>query len=145
VDDLKFKALLDAYGADVERWPQSEREAGRRRLADAAAQGSAELNAAAALDALLAGRRPVVARVDLVGRIMASLETRSDRGRLGVVAAAGLALRARLVAAGVLLVAVGMAAGWGASHGVVGSAAGGALLDLAYGGTADDLFAAEEL
>ena len=48
----RFKHLLDAYGADVARWPADERQAARALLAaDARAKTAHE--ATAALDALL--------------------------------------------------------------------------------------------
>jgi hypothetical protein len=143
VDDLRFKTLLDAYGADVERWPASEREAGRTRMAAARAAGSAEVEAAAALDALLAEAPPAVVRSPLVGRILASAEQNvRTRSMAGGVLALGADLRARILAASVLLVALGVLAGWSAGHSMLGpAAAGDALLASAYGGTADDMFA----
>ncbi|GHD47116.1 hypothetical protein GCM10017083_17060 [Thalassobaculum fulvum] len=48
----RVRTLIDAYGADPERWPADEREAARR-LVDADPALAAELAEAAAFDALL--------------------------------------------------------------------------------------------
>jgi hypothetical protein len=144
VDEVRFKALLDAYGADVERWPAPERAAGRRRMA--AAQGSGDVKAAAALDALLAESRPAEVSAALMGRVLASAAAARAPGLAGAGAVvAGLGWRARIAAAGLLLVSLGMLAGWSASHDLLEAAAGDALLTVALGEEADDLFAVEEL
>lgn len=49
----RFQALLDAYGADPDRWPDAERDAARAFLAGNDAATTA-LNSAAELDALIA-------------------------------------------------------------------------------------------
>ena len=71
MDVPRFTALLEAYGADPERWPATERNAAlaySRRSAEAAAT----LERAANLDTLLdKGLRDVSVPDDLTGRILA--------------------------------------------------------------------------
>jgi hypothetical protein len=146
VDDLRFKALLEAYGADVERWPVATRDAARARIAEGGADDAALLREAAALDALLGEAAPTPASSALLGRILASATDGRRAGSGGVLAALGsLAPQARFAAASLMLVALGAAAGWAASHDAAAAAAGNALLASAYGETADDLFVVEEL
>jgi hypothetical protein len=161
VDDLRFRELLDAYGADVERWPAAERAAGRRRLAAEKADGSPDVRSAETLDALLARARPVEVPASLVGRVLASAEAGARRPSskglspwgfspwglgfepAGRAPAAASRLRVRALAAGALLVMVGMLAGWSVGHALRESAAGETLLASAYDQTTDDLFSVE--
>ncbi len=151
MDDAKFKALLDAYGADMERWPAAERAGARRRLAEAGRGEREAFKQAAALDALLKVRREATeTRVpgDLVGRIMQSYspEPRAQGfAGFGAVALAGMGLRAQLMAASLLLVAAGGVAGWASSYDVLAGAAGDALISAVYSDPADSLFNIEDL
>ena len=55
----RFETLADAYGGDLRRWPEAEREAGRALL-DSDPRAAAVLREADGLDALLdAAPRPV--------------------------------------------------------------------------------------
>ncbi len=147
MDELKFKALLEAYGSDVERWPVQDREAGRTRIAAAGDAERTLLREAAVLDALLRTPRREQASAALVGRIMASApsEPRMGGALAPVIAILGFGRPAPLVAACFLLMSAGVFAGWTAGHDVVGAAAGDALFAASYGGGADDLFSVEEL
>lgn len=146
MDELRFKILLDAYGADIERWPAAEREEGRRRLAAAGGSERALLDENAALDALLRAPRPQQASSALIGRIMAEApsEPRAAGVFGGAIALLGLNRQARFAAAGLVLLSAGALAGWSASQDVLGSAAGDALLAASYSETADELFLVEE-
>lgn len=150
MDEARFKALAEAYGADVERWPVAERDAARRRLADAGPDARAALKEAAALDALLKEAPQAHLDARLIGRVMADAQARvrprpSAVFGGGAIALSGFGARAGLIAACLALVSVGVAAGWTTSHGVVASAAGDALIASAYGETSEDMFAVEEL
>ncbi len=59
VSAQRFKALVDAYGADPVRWPEAEREGALRFMADDARAG-AWLEEARSLDGLLDAGREVV-------------------------------------------------------------------------------------
>ena len=79
----RLKALADAYGADLRRWPASERPFAESLIAtDPAAR--AALEEAAALDVLLdASPRPVPSAV-LAARILAAApKAREARAHLG--------------------------------------------------------------
>lgn len=52
MNEARFRALLDAYGADLRRWPEAER-ADAARFAQAHPDAAAWAAEAAALDALL--------------------------------------------------------------------------------------------
>lgn len=147
MDELKFKALLEAYGSDVERWPVQHRDAGRARIAAAGDDERAALREAAALDALLRTPRREQASAALVGRIMATApsEPRVGGALAPVIAILGFGRPAQLAAACFLLMSAGVFAGWTASQDVVGASAGDALLAASYGGAADDFFSVEEL
>jgi hypothetical protein len=66
----RFAALLDAYGADPERWPDAERDEARALL-DRSADARARRDAAAALDALLDRATTVQPARGLAERILA--------------------------------------------------------------------------
>ncbi len=53
VTDIRFKAILDAYGADSARWPLDEREAALTWQHDNAATANAWISEAKTIDALL--------------------------------------------------------------------------------------------
>jgi hypothetical protein len=149
VNDAKFKALLDAYGAEIERWPSAERAEARRRLAEAGRAERDMFKQAAALDALLKVRREATeAKVpaDLVGRIMQSYDpppqARGFAGGGAIAIADLLGFRARMAAASVLLIAAGMFAGWSASYDIASS---DALISAVYGDEPDTLFSVEDL
>lgn len=152
MDDAKFKALLDAYGAEIERWPSAERAEARRRLAEGGRAEREAFKQAAALDALLKVQREATeTRVpsDLVGRIMQSYDpeprAQGFAGGGAIAIADFFGLRARLTAASLLLVAAGVFAGWTSSHDVFAAAAGDALISAAYSDGADSLFDVEDL
>ena len=67
----RFIALLDAYGADPQRWPEAEREAGRALATAGPADLRERVAHAAALDASLAAHTVAGADADLMRRIMA--------------------------------------------------------------------------
>jgi hypothetical protein len=72
MDQVRLRALLDAYGADPERWPEAERTAAQSLLAGSEA-ARAELAAAAALDATLdALAEPPAPSPALSARILAA-------------------------------------------------------------------------
>ena len=74
----RFRALLDAYGAEPDRWPPDERDAARALLAQSA-EARRWRDAGAQLDAVL-DRAPVPATsADLVERILASASPRTPR------------------------------------------------------------------
>lgn len=146
MDDAKFNALIDAYGGDPERWPAEARVDARTRLADARPEDRSRLKEAAALDALLREVEPATARAALLGRILGDAPSATRSRPLGGGAIAlGLAPRARLAAAGLLVLSLGVIAGWSASHDAVAVAAGDALLVSAYGEPLDELFTVGEL
>src|SRR5262249_61702206 len=72
-DDMtldRFAVLLDAYGADPARWPDTERAAARALL-DRSSEARARRDAAAALDALLDRAATVEPSSALAERILA--------------------------------------------------------------------------
>jgi hypothetical protein len=148
VDELRFKTLLEAYGADVERWPAAERDAGRRQLTAVGESERDLVSDSAALDALLRAPQPVQPSAALVGRIMQAAQDRPRPGGLfapGAIALAGFSARAQLAAACLMLVSLGVVGGWIASHDVLGSVAADALLTASYGEVSDDWFSVEGL
>lgn len=70
MDRERFEQLLDAYGADPRRWPDSERAAAEAFAAQSAEAESA-LREAAALDAVLNQARAVPDTSALAARILA--------------------------------------------------------------------------
>lgn len=78
----RLQALADAYGADLRRWPVSE-----RAFAESLIAGEPSLRAvlddAAGLDVLLAAAPVVAPSADLTARILAAAPRRKGRGRLG--------------------------------------------------------------
>lgn len=69
----RFRRLLDAYGAEMRVWPDAERHAALRLLANSPAARRAR-DEAAALDGLLRTAAPAVAGA-AVGRVLSTLAT----------------------------------------------------------------------
>ena len=65
----RFQALIDAYGADAERWPFGERDAAEALLEESGA-ARAILSEARTLDALLADAPPTVVSPLLKNRVL---------------------------------------------------------------------------
>jgi hypothetical protein len=110
MDKARFQALADAYGGDVTRWPEAEREAALALLADQPAMARTVLAAALSLDTVLDALPTPAVRADLRARLLAAApKARSGPGpwrRWLAGAGVGLTL-ATACAAGV---AVGVAA-----------------------------------
>lgn len=103
--DERFAALAAAYGADIGRWPEEDREAARRLAGDKGAM--ATLDAEAALDHLMwqaATPAPSAALSDAV--IARAPRARPRRGPLARWLT-GIGVGAGLVAAGAAGVAIG--------------------------------------
>jgi hypothetical protein len=87
--------LLDAYGADFERWPRDERAAGLAFAQDKSEAAAPLLGAAQALDAKLNWARSQVApSAALSARILAAAPRASSAKRAPNLAPAGWALAA---------------------------------------------------
>jgi len=109
----RFLALVAAYGADVRRWPEAERDEARAFAGASPEAAGAALAEADAVDALLFASRAPTPSAVLRDRVVASaaeagLKARSARrrwiDRLGLAFGAGWAAAACAgVAAGVLL------------------------------------------
>ena len=78
----RLQALADAYGADLRRWPVSERAFAESLIAGDPSLRTV-LDDAAGLDVLLAAAPAVVPSADLTARILAAAPRRKARGRLG--------------------------------------------------------------
>jgi hypothetical protein len=65
----RFEALAEAWGGDVSRWPEDEREAAAAWMAAEPARAGAILARAAELDAALAAYAPMRASLGLADRI----------------------------------------------------------------------------
>lgn len=78
----RLHELADAYGADLRRWPASERAFAESLLA-ADPSLKAVLDEAATLDALLNAAPAPVPSAALTARILAAAPKRKVRGRLG--------------------------------------------------------------
>lgn len=104
----RFAALADAYGGDVARWPQGEREGAAQLMAAEPAQVRDILARADDLDAALAAYSPPRAATGLMDRIVAGApKPRAPRpfgwlvpagmgAGLAAACAAGMVLGARL-------------------------------------------------
>lgn len=92
----RFSALLDAYGADPKRWPETERAAALAMAARASAEQRTQIQAAAQLDAYIA-RHDVAAPDAALARGIAATAFVSSAKRHG---AAWWWPRAGLVGAG---------------------------------------------
>lgn len=70
--DQRFRTLAEAYGGDLNRWPQAEQAAARQLLAQSPAALSQVLAEAAGLDAWLAQHEVDMPALALRGRIVGS-------------------------------------------------------------------------
>jgi hypothetical protein len=77
MDWTRFKALIDAYGADLTRWPVDERALAEAFRAQHPEEAHAALRAGAALDRLLDQAEPARVPADLADRIMARFPRRT--------------------------------------------------------------------
>jgi hypothetical protein len=147
VDKARFKAIIEAYGADPDRWPEAERDDALAYRRGADASETALLKDAAELDGLLAAASP--ARVDaaLVARVMASARRPSFLAALfGGAGHVGTGARAGVAAACLALVVLGTGAGWASSgRGATAVTAEDAFLNVAYDPAVEDLFALEDV
>jgi hypothetical protein len=94
----RFRELLDAYGADAERWPADER-AGARGLLAREPEARAALAAAAALDRILDLAPAAEPSAALVGAVLAGAPAvhRRARARRALAVVVPLALAATLL------------------------------------------------
>lgn len=76
----RLRQILDAYGADSRRWPESERAAALTLIADSPEAGASRAQAAA-LDALLDGSAAPAPSPELMAEILAAAEPSSWRRR----------------------------------------------------------------
>lgn len=72
MDETRFKALTEAYGGDLARWPEAERDAAAAFLAEHPEEAASTLADAAALDQLLASAGGAEASPSLEEAILAS-------------------------------------------------------------------------
>lgn len=71
MDMKRFAEIVDAYGGDLARWPESEREAARAFMQDSA-EARRMATEGRALDAMLGHAENAAVPADLEGRILAS-------------------------------------------------------------------------
>lgn len=91
MDEQRFEALIEAYGADATRWPDAERALALRHLA-ATPAAHGRRAAARRLDALLDAWRPDAPSAELARRVAATAPlARMLRPRTLWLSAAGLA------------------------------------------------------
>ncbi len=76
----RFKALIEAYGADAKRWPEAEREAAQA-FAESSAEAHRLLAGARAIDRFLDGADTAAATRALEDRIMAGFPARGGSAR----------------------------------------------------------------
>lgn len=99
----RFEALAEAWGGDVARWPDAEREAAAAWMAAEPGRASAILGRAGDLDAVLAAYDPPRVTLGLAERIAAGAPKSRTR-RVGWLLPAGMgAGLAAACAAGVML------------------------------------------
>lgn len=110
MDETRFKALAEAYGGDIARWPEAEREAAAAFVADHPGQAAPILTEAAALDQLLASAGGADASPSMEAAILASAPIADPLARLQP------APRWAGIAAAITLMA-GAGAGWIAAPG----------------------------
>lgn len=72
MDKARFEALAEAYGGDVTRWPEAERDAALRLLDEQPAMARTVLAAAMRLDTVLDAHRAPLAGAALRQRILAA-------------------------------------------------------------------------
>jgi hypothetical protein len=88
----RFRELAEAYGANVERWPEQERS-GARALLARSEQARSVLGQEESLDALLAGLAPAPVPENVLARLSRVPEVRAPRPmRLGRRALVGPAI-----------------------------------------------------
>ena len=103
----RFSDLADIYGADLRRWPEAEREAGRALLA-ARPELNAVLQAAAELDDALDAFRVAAPSMALRDRVIAQATMKTRAPRRGWMDRLKLALGAGWAAAACAGVAAGI-------------------------------------
>lgn len=81
MDEARFRALLNAYGADQKRWPEAERAAAAAFAAEQPDVAEHALNEAAALDRQLDAAPTQEPSAALMGRVLASAPTGASRPR----------------------------------------------------------------
>ncbi len=113
MDPKRFEALCEAYGGEIARWPQAEREAAAA-LATADPTAAGALAQARALDSLLAESRPLTPSAALRERILAAAPRERTGPSFDWLFKAGLG--AGLAAAGVAGVLVGSTLTSGPDH-----------------------------
>lgn len=135
MNEQRLQQLVDAYGGDLRRWPEAEREAAQA-LIKAAPEIAVRLDAGRQLDDLLFASRPPVVSRDLRDQVLATAMTagpaprrfRIWRDRLALVFGAGWAAAA----------CAGVAAGFILSAQVSADASADAILYQASQSTLDD-------
>ncbi len=103
----RFAALAEAYGADINRWPDADRGAARV-LAATDAESQATLRAAELLDRALLAAPTYAASRDLFDRVVAEAPRQAKRTRMMRWLSA-IGLGAALATAGASGIAVGAA------------------------------------
>lgn len=98
----RFEQLAEAYGGDVTRWPQGEREAAAAEMARDPQAAARILAQASELDALLASVEAPQASGDLMGRVLSSAPSGRRRWAWLLPAGMGAGLAAACVAGVVL-------------------------------------------
>ena len=113
MDIHRFEQLSAAYGADVRRWPQAEREAAASLMAGQPDATSAILREADSLDGLLHASRPPVPSAFLREAVIRSARRSHARSladawsRLWLPGAAAAACAAGILAGAILVGALG--------------------------------------
>ncbi|MCA6297891.1 MAG: hypothetical protein IM624_01690 [Phenylobacterium sp.] len=104
----RFRALAEAYGGDISRWPEAERASAEAWLARNPREGAAELEAARALDDLLETWRTPEPAEALRNRVLipAPAQVRQARRRAFVLTLGGGAGLAAACLAGILVAPV---------------------------------------
>ena len=104
----RFRALAEAYGGDISRWPEAERASAEAWLARNPREGAAELEAARALDDLLETWRTPEPAEALRNRVLipAPAQVRHARRRAFVLTLGGGAGLAAACLAGILVAPV---------------------------------------
>lgn len=74
MDETRFKALAEAYGGDLARWPEAEREAAAAFVADHPEKAAAILSEASVLDQLLASTGALQASPSLEQAVLANAQ-----------------------------------------------------------------------
>lgn len=136
MNEARFAALLEAYGAAPARWPAGERAAAQAFMAGQPARARALLAEAAALDAALDAAPAQAASERLVAAVLAAAPARPVRPSpwawLGQGALGQGALGPRLAAASAAALMLGVFAGYASGMTARGDAAGEALVSAAF-------------